>query len=82
MKNKFLCDKCESDDIEIIHISKGTSVCKCVSDLGVDENEYIRRVDNSNWEMKSVKEHLAILCKTCQYEWREDTLDKQDKQNV
>jgi len=75
MKNKFLCTKCGSNDLNIVYIDKGTLVCKCISDSDVDENEYIRRVDNSSQGMKSAKEHLAILCNTCQYEWREDTLD-------
>lgn len=68
------CPKCAMADLSIRFTSKGSITNH--SGLQQIEDEFLTSARYEfYWQHKSAKDHLLKICRTCQYQWRENTAD-------
>ncbi|KJZ41346.1 hypothetical protein [Pseudomonas fluorescens] len=69
------CPKCTSNDLLVTFTPKGLIIDyagrRKIEDEFVTSNQY-----EFYWQHKSAKDHLRKHCRTCQFQWRENTADE------
>ncbi len=78
------CIKCGSTDLYIKFKNKDYEYNKSRSDI-VNLSKFTKQTDWQTYGYTAyiaTKEHLFCSCKTCEYQWLQDTLDNtKEKQN-
>lgn len=69
------CPKCSSVDLYVLFTPKGFLIDHSgrtkIEDEFVTSNEY-----DFYWQHVAAKDHLRKHCRTCQFQWRENTADE------
>ena len=68
------CPKCGENNLLVRHMSEGELIDS--SSYSKVDNEFISASEYDYfWQLKAKKDHLVIVCRTCKYNWRENTKD-------
>ena len=70
------CIKCGGKELSIKHIPEGTLINSSSTRSVSDEFQYSVEYD-FYYKVKAAKEHLNIICKTCGFSLRKNTIDNQ-----
>ena len=69
------CPKCAGTDLWVTFTAKGGMIDH--SGRREIENEFVTSSQyDFYWQHKSAKDHLRKICRTCQYQWRENCADE------